>query len=81
MIMIDVKQAIIAAKDALRNYYGDLEEVRLEEVVKKKRKWYITLGFNQGIRETLTFLKPEPLRAYKKFKISGSGEVLRMEIR
>lgn len=93
--MIEVKDAIVAAMKAAKEYYKDqqLENLALEEVElsEDERYWHITLGFdvhqeekNQDVKDLLeTIGWQEPLRhVYKVFKVdSSTGKVLSMRIR
>lgn len=85
---IDVRAAVLAAKNYLQSLQGLLEyqikDLRLEEVeLSEDRKyWLITLGFitTTGEEEESFFLKKN--RDYKVFKINAeTGKVESMKIR
>jgi hypothetical protein len=90
---IDVRQAVIAAKEylqSLKDQIGrQIEDLRLEEVELSEDKnfWLITLGFSRPAdraKNPLADLTDSPKyeREYKIFKIdSQTGEVQSMKIR
>lgn len=91
--MVDVKSAITAARDYIKEIQGlldnPLENLRLEEVERTEddKYWLITLGYDdpEGLKHIPAFLTPETKlssREYKLFRInSESGQVEATKIR
>ena len=82
--MINVKDATDKAKEYLRAFFPDAEQVQLEEVElgADKKHWLITLSY-EGISGSVasSMLVGKSLR-YKLFKLDAkTGEVLSMKIR
>jgi hypothetical protein len=82
--MINVKDAADKAKEYLRAFFPDAEQVQLEEVELSadKKHWLITLSY-EGISGSVasSMLVGKSLR-YKIFKLDAkTGEVLSMKIR
>jgi hypothetical protein len=93
--MIDVKQAVKAAYDYMKEVYPEqLHELRLEEVERSEdeRYWLITMGYTEekpqarprNIGQALDQFGriPQIQRAYKALKIDAeTGDVESMKIR
>ncbi|MGB3791068.1 MAG: hypothetical protein WA949_23885 [Phormidesmis sp.] len=91
--MVDVKFAITAARDYIKEFQAlldnPLENLRLEEVerTEDRKYWLITLGYDDpdGLKHLPDFLTPSTQlssREYKLFRVnSDSGEVESMKIR
>lgn len=92
--MIDVKQAVAAAMQAIKEYYEGLQKLpglALEEVElsQDEKTWLITLGFYEEATVTKSFVEAmQPLtrprfeRKYKLFHVDAeSGDVSSMKIR
>ena len=92
--MIDVKQAVSTAVEALKNLYGELSDLLLEEVDRSDdgKYWLITLGFSspnqvpQGnplnpLLQLGATLRP-PIRIYRVITVNAdTGEFVSMKIR
>jgi hypothetical protein len=90
--MIEVKEAVLAAKTAAKDFLSDdveLTELLLEEVELDERQgvWVITLGFNMPNKNALTgigtvFSNDRFIRKYKIFNVDiNTGAVKSMKIR
>jgi hypothetical protein len=91
--MIDVKQAVQAARDYARDVFGEvgatIEEIERESY-KKREVWKITLGFpskgysagRNALDLSSRFALSFPNKDYKSFLIDAqTGEPLAMKIR
>jgi hypothetical protein len=94
---INVKQAVAAALDFIKEVYVDekLTHIGLEEVRSDGDTWRVTVGFSRPwdypksersafdvAASVLPRTEPAPLREYKTLRVDGTtGEVLEMEIR
>jgi hypothetical protein len=86
--MIDVKQAVQAASDFIKQLYGanQLKQLTLEEVelTDDDRFWLVTLGFSRPelVSPLEAFATAKQRREYKILKIhADSGKVQSMKIR
>jgi hypothetical protein len=89
--MIDVKQAVATAIDSLKNFYGEPQDLLLEEVDRSEdgKYWLITLGFSipppvspaNKLQQISVALRP-PQRVYKVFQVDAkTGKFVSMKIR
>jgi len=88
---IDVLRATHIALNYFRRIYkASFLRIRIEEIelTKDEKYWLLTIGYDipgtSGVSfaETLTGMKPMPLREYKEFKLDAiTGEVMYMRIR
>ena len=82
--MINVQDATKRAKDHLREFFPEADEVQLEEVelTPDKAYWLVTLSY-AGVSNSVasSLLVGKSLR-YKIFKLDAeSGEVISMKVR
>ena len=78
--MIDVKLAINAAVDYLKQFFPEVNAIQLEEVEisEDEKYWSVTLSYEESDR----YINYNRTRKYKIFKIkSDTGGVLSMKIR
>jgi hypothetical protein len=94
--MIEVKQAVSTAIDSLKNFYGEPQDLLLEEVYRSEdgKYWLITLGFSvPGPSIQMPNIPGNPLlsistalnptrRLYKVFQVDAeTGKFVSMKIR
>lgn len=82
--MINVKEAADKAKEHLKAFYPDAEEVQLEEVELSadKAHWLITLSYEADSGSVASSMLVGKSIRYKVFKLdTKSGEVVSMKIR
>jgi len=82
--MIDVRQAIDKAKEHLKAFFPDAENIQLEEVElsSDKTHWLITLSFEGVSASVASSLLVGKSLIYKQFKLDAkSGDVISMKIR
>jgi hypothetical protein len=84
--MLSIKQAAQSAQKYLVDLFGDVPDIRLEEVDSSSDAWMITLSFliDNSADEPLVYraYRTEKIRQYKTFWIDkNTGEVTAMKIR
>lgn len=89
--MIEVKQAIAAAIESVKDFYGEPPDLLLEEVERSEddKHWLITLGFSvapatqpANTLQQLSAALKSPRRVYKVFRVDAdTGKVDSMKIR
>ncbi|HUO09547.1 MAG TPA: hypothetical protein VM008_14655 [Phycisphaerae bacterium] len=82
--MLSIKDAAHRARQYLVELFGEVADIRLEEVESEENNWLITLSFlaNAPQEDAWIMTQSKMIRQYKIFTIDrDTGEVLAMRIR